>query len=589
MRLLFPFVLLGCEAQARTAPHPHGAERADRFHVTHYRLALRLDPGAQSVAGAVELRALATADGLARLGLDLSDALVVDSARVDDSAVPFLRPPNRVELALPHALRRGAGVVVTLVYHGRPEGDGFFFQAHAGVPMIASLGMPYSARQWWPCRDTPSDKADSLDLVVTVPEPLVVASNGMLVGEVRNADATRTFHWSVRYPIYADVVSLAVTDYRTFGSYYHAPTGDSMPLTFYVYPEDIEPAKRDFAVVADMMQSHVARFGAYPFLKEKYGLAEFAAHSFREHQTLTAYGAHLITGDHKNDRIIAHELAHQWFGNFVSVRNWSDVWLNEGFATYAYALWEEHRGGPEAYRAAMHAADRDDFAGSVYIPDSTNVAAMFTATTFFKGSWVLHMLRHVMGDAAFFGALRDYLARFAYANASTAEFETVCEHRYGKSLAWFFQEWIYGASRPTYALEWTSLPGAPGARTAGSVADDARGADTGPRVQLTVRQLQLDAPPFRMPLDVTVHTPGGDLERVFWDSLASETVILPVPAPPTAVTLDEHDWILKRRAPGPEGFLYHPGHQFDLDSQPVVGRGVEKKRSDLPRRAVSSI
>jgi aminopeptidase N len=526
----------------------------DGFRVRYYHLALELDPATQTLVGQVAVEGLTTDPHVGHVGLDLAGALAVDSVTVHGHGVSFTRPGDRIELDLPRVVRRGEGVTLTVAYHGHPEGRGFSFGTHDGVPMIASYGLPYTARAWWPCRDTPAAKADSADIVVTVPERLVVASNGRLVAVRANPAGTRTFHWAVRYPIAPDVVSVAVTDYVTLTASYRTAHGDSMPLVFYVYPEDSARARQDFAVVPEILRSHVARFGEYPFLREKYGIAEFARPSYREHQTLTAYGSVLITGDHTNDRILAHELAHQWFGDLVSVKNWSHVWLNEGFATYAYALWQEQRGGRAAYRAAMAQADRDDFSGPIYIADSTNLAALFTVTTFDKASWVLHMLRHVMGDSAFFGAVRDYLRAYAHAAAATADFQRVCERRYGGSLAWFFREWIYGSARPVYALDWTNA-GAPPGRARADV------------VSLTIRQLQTDAPPFRMPIDVTIATEQGVSEQRIWDSLATQAFALPVPGRATAVTLDTGGWILKRLVPpsGLEGLRdMHPGHQLDL-------------------------
>lgn len=542
---------------ARRAPPARAAIAPDGFRLRYYRLTLAVDTAAKTLAGRVALEGLATSPLVRQVGLDLGRALTVDSVAVRGHAVAFTRPGDRIELDLPRAVRRGDAFVVTVVYHGHPEGRGFSFATHDGVPMIASFGLPYSAREWWPCRDAPAAKADSVDIVVTVPAPLVAASNGRLVAVRATPGGTRTFHWAVRYPISPDVVSLAVTDYVTLTASYHTERGHALPLVFYVYPQDSARAREDFAVVPELMRSHVARFGEYPFVREKYGLAEFATPSYREHQTLTAYGSSLITGDHANDRILAHELAHQWFGDLVSVKNWSHVWLNEGFATYAYALWQEQRGGRAAYRTAMAQADRDDFSGTIFIADSTNVAAMFTATTFAKASWVLHMLRHVMGERAFFEAVRDYLRANAYRAAATEDFQRVCEDRYGRSLAWFFREWIYGTARPVYAFAWTSARGAArgGAGSRGDV------------VTLTIRQLQSEAAPFRMPIDVTITTAQGVAEQRIWDSLATQTFALAVAGPATAVSLDAGGWILKRLVPRSalEGLRdMHPGHQLDL-------------------------
>src|ERR1700758_3984377 len=191
------------------------------FHVIHYGLTLRVDTLAKALTGQAAIGALAGRDGASRLALDLADALTVDSVLVEGRAVPFTRPANRLTVVLPHPVGRGAPIDLTVAYHGHPIGPAFSFDTRDGFPTIASYGLPYSAKNWWPCLDTPADKADSADIAVTVPRPLVVASNGVLVSDQANRDGTRTFAWRVRYPIYADVISLAIADYATFTSYYH--------------------------------------------------------------------------------------------------------------------------------------------------------------------------------------------------------------------------------------------------------------------------------------------------------------------------------------------------------------------------------
>src|SRR5262245_54909882 len=285
--------------------------------------------------------------------------------------------------------------------------------------MIATYGMPYTARQWFPCKDTPADKAETADISITVPDKLVAASNGKLIAEKQNDDGTKTFAWRVSYPIYPDVISLAITDYRTFTLPYQYSAAESMPMTFYVYPEDLEKAKAQFALLPEMMKSHVGYFGEYPFLREKYGVAEFVVRSYREHQTLPSFGAHMVTGDHSFDRVLAHELAHQWFGNAISVKDWSQVWLNEGFATYAFALWRERTGGGKDYLEAMQKLERENFDGPLIIQNTRDKNMMFSNTTFFKGAWALHMLRHVMGDQAFFDSLKNYVKLYSFKNART--------------------------------------------------------------------------------------------------------------------------------------------------------------------------
>jgi len=533
--ILLATVLTACSrltqdatAQGPLTPHANPDEREAAMDVQHYRLDLRVDPESKSLRGTVEVRALVEA-ATTEFVLDLSQSLTVDSVSLDGKPTRFTHQDDRIRIATQKPQSRRAPVRIGVAYHGTPAGNGFTFDARDGQPAISNYGMPFTARQWWPSKDTPADKADSAEILVTVPVPLVAASNGKLLSTVENADGTRTYHWQVQYPIYPDVVSVAIGKYTVFEDHYRAANGTIMPLVFYVFPADEEKARRDFSVLPDMMRSHVSHFGEYPFLREKYGIAEFTTHSFREHQTLPSYSQMLITGDHKNDAILAHELAHQWFGNSISVRDWRHVWLNEGFATYAAMLWQERSGGPASYRAALQKADGDNLQGPVFIADQTDSKALFRAATFYKGAWVLHMLRRVMTDERFFTALRAYVSEYSYRNVTTDDFQAVCERHYGKSLEWFFQEWIYGVSRPTYEVSWTS------------------GVDN--ELSLVIRQVQSDAPAFAMPIEVLIGTTQGSERTTVWNDRKEQTFQLALPAKPTNVTIDPDGWILKHMGP----------------------------------------
>jgi hypothetical protein len=248
-----------------------------------------------------------------------------------------------------------------------------------------------------------------------------------------------------------------------------------------------------------------------------------------EHQTATSYGAVLIRGDHWYDWIVAHELGHQWFGDKVSPAEWPEIWLNEGGATYSEALWREHLGGLPALQAWMAALDSRPFCGTLYDPVAGG-CDLFGHTVYDKGGWVMHMLRHVVGDTPFFQGLRDYFANQAYANASTADLQAAMEAASGTALGPFFSRWVFDGGEPNYRWGWSAVP-----TTAGWV------------VYVRIDQLQSGAP-FTMPIDIVVTAPPGNTEttHIVQNTAAGQDFALPPQVnAPTSVELDPDGWILK--------------------------------------------
>lgn len=527
------------QALALLAPPAAGqvAESASAFRIAYYDLQVEVQPEAKTIRGCVRVVGRVGATSLAVLHLELAPALVVDSAATrsrgtlrrlevsrDGYAVGLIRSP---------AWRAREPLDITVCYHGMPSATAVLFVGSGDSARIGSYGLPYSAREWWPTHDSPAPKADSADIEITAPVGLTAVSSGRLVGRETHGDGSATTRWSVRYPVYPDVISLALARYTTFFLEYRNTRGERMPILFFVFPEDEAKAHVDFSTLPSILAHHAARFGEYPFLREKYGVAEFPIESFREHQTIPSYGPRYITGDHRNDWILAHELAHQWFGDALTVRNWSDVWLNEGFATYAAFLWIERAQGKAAYDSVVSARMKLDYPSPVFVADSSDVDHMFTPATFFKGALVLHMLRHVLGDELFFRALRRYIDENLYKNVTTATFQRVCEQLAHRRLDWFFREWIYGTGAPAYRLAWT-------VRRAGA-GEDGRGFV----VDLTVNQAQ-DGQTFVMPLDIALQTAGGTRLEAVVDSVRTLRVAFTVPDSVTVVALDPGNWVLKR-------------------------------------------
>jgi len=329
-----------------------------------------------------------------------------------------------------------------------------------------------------------------------------------------------------------------------------------MELQYFVYPEDLAAAQEDFNVTDNMMEFFATVFGEYPFLNEKYGMAEFPWGGAMEHQTITSYGDPLIRGDHYYDYINAHELAHQWFGDCITMRSWSHIWLNEGFASYSEALWEESLGGSSAYHAYLDTQDPGSFQGSLFVVDSTNANALFSNTVYDKGSWTLHMLRGVLGDSLFFNCLNGYATdpNIVYATAITEDFRDLCESVSGQDLHWFFEQWVYRPGRPNYVYNWETT-------------------GTAPPYQTTLNLLQTNTELYKMPLQI--HLFGNGLDTLFtvWDSLNEQQFQFMTNIEPMALEVDPDNWVLKNII---EGDIYTvSGQVIDIgDSSGVADAEV---------------
>ena len=512
---------------------PFTAARAlqEDYDATYYNIEIEFYSTSKTVDGSVTMRAASLVDGLTNVFLDLHDNMAVSSV-VGDGAVPlsFVHADDRLDVSLDAPLDTGAEFALTVAYGGSPPAGALEFAKHDGNnTIISSLSQPSGAREWWPCKDVPADKADSARIVFTVPDDLIVASEGNLLSFTDNGDGTHTYEWFEQYPITTYLVSIAATNYVMWTDWYHYGASDSMPITNYVYPGHIAEAQEDLNITADAIGFFASIYGEYPFPEEKYGHAIFPWGGAMEHQTCTSYGDGLIRGDHGYDHILIHELAHMWWGDWVTCATWEDIWLNEGFASYSEPLWFEGVNGFDYYKWYM--AERLDyygyFNGPIYDPDET-----FNRTVYDKGAWVLHMLRHIVGGRDVLLDILDvYSAPIQYGTAVTTDFIAAAESVYGASLDWFFQPWVYGENRPDYQYAW--------------IAADAGG---NWNLMLHIDQVQIDAGLFTMPIDIVVETPSGDTTLVIWNDQLSQDFFLTVDDEPTALHFDPDNWVLKAGA-----------------------------------------
>ena len=543
---------------------PQPAPGQDDFDVVHYDVQLYIDPDAAHLIGMLYVTFTPTVEGLDSVVLDYKDDMSVNlCGRYSPGfeSLAWTHADDLLTIQLPEAHAPGDTQTVLVIFEGYPRPDGIFgFQF---VPrrdekiVAASLSEPWSARSWWPCKDTPADKA-TYSMAITVPQEMTAVSQGIpldapaanrfLPPEARtrldqwfpldkSALVPRTYYWEEPLPISTYLFSVAASEYVEMADTYVSPvTGDTLAIRHWVYPWLVQTAAEDFSRLDDMLAWCEETFGPYPFPGQKYGMALFEWDGAMEHPTATTYSSSFLTGDHWFDTVILHELAHQWFGDMITPEDWTHIWLNEGFATYAEALWQEHESGPAALKWFMAARSNTTWWTDPLVrsPDEDNPWYYFRNMVYYKGAWVLHMLRHWLGDDLFFACLRAYADSpgLRYATADSRDFQSVCEKISGKDLEWFFHQWLYRSTNPHLEVEWWN-EGVPG--------------DTDCRVR--VRQVQPPDPvdgdaPYILPLEILLHTAAGDTTvSVTIDSL-DQTFRFPVSAPVHSVELDPDGWLL---------------------------------------------
>ncbi|QHI37259.1 Aminopeptidase N [Kordia antarctica] len=426
------------------------------YDLLYHKLQLEVDPAKHYIKGEVttEFRALENTDTIV---FDLSDNLQVASITTEEATLNFTHENNELTITFAKGICENATEKVTIIYEGTPNknagGDGFVTTTHNNTPSLYTMSEPYGSRDWWPCKQDLTDKIDQIDVIITAPKAYKAVSNGMAISEEEHGEMVTT-HWQHNYPIPSYLIGIAVTDYEVFSQTIER-NGHSFDIVNYVYPESKEKAEEYTKVTVDIMNLFQDLFGDYPFKDEKYGHAEFEYGGGMEHSTISFMG-------NFSRSLIAHELAHQWFGNKVTCDSWNDIWLNEGFATYLSGLVENHFDGEQDFinwkrgKIADITTSRN---GSVYVQDEKldNVGRIFSSRlSYNKGAMVIHMLRKKLGDAAFFQGIRNYLddEELAYGYANTSQLQAHLENESGEDLNEFFNDWIYGEGYPSYDVAW---------------------------------------------------------------------------------------------------------------------------------------
>lgn len=523
-------------------PAPRADDRG--YDVLSYDLDLRIDPAAGSISGQVAIGLAALQEGLQEVHLDLVEALTCTAVTARRVPLTFSQDGETLLIQLAGPLQAAARETLTVAWQGRPPRHGemlvglLYRQHNAGtlddptddVPIVANVSEPWSAHSWWPCKDHPADKA-LVSCAVTVPDTLRAVSNGTLLGQDDPEPGWRRFRWREAYPLATYLVGVAVSNYETWQQDCLTPTG-TVPLEFHVFPQDRPHAERDFAPTCAMMEFLTGLAGPYPFAGEKYAQVEIKWTGAMEHTTATFISQMLLTGDGRFESLIVHEMAHHWFGDSLTPGAWADIWLNEGFARYCEALWAEHAYGRQAYV---------DFMGSIGLdrhPDFFSEQGLLgdpdpilpNLLVYDKGAWLLHSLRQLLGDEAFWALVRDYAGDpdLQQGTVRRQDLVAAAERQAGRSLAGFFTPWLESAQVPR--LWWESRPGPEG-------------------VSLTFHQLQETV--FELGVPVRAETQAGPLERTFVVTGRDQSFRWPTDSPVQQVTVDPDSLVFMIRGQAP--------------------------------------
>tara|TARA_R100001143_G_scaffold63588_2_gene72760 strand:+ start:617 stop:2344 length:1728 start_codon:yes stop_codon:yes gene_type:complete len=466
------------------------------FNVHYYDLNLKVNPADSTVGGSVDVY-FHVVQPTNQIELALDPGLTIhDITRTVHpdyqeasteaevfEALSFQRSDttHKFRVDFKQTLQPGNREVIRINYSGTPRvaprppwnGGMVWSRTPSGDPWVGVAAQTTGSWVWWPNKDHPSDRADSVAVNITMPEDLVVASNGRLRGSSMEEEGWKTWNWFVSTPISNYNITLNAAPYETITDRYTSTAGDEMEIIFWILPEYMEQGQELFPQFAEQLRHMEEIVGPYPFRADKYGVAH-SPYLGMEHQSIIAYGA-----DFSNDNLFGqsigfddlhhHEIAHEWFGNLVTVYDWRDFWIHEGFGTYMQALYAEHLGGMESYRLLIdHFRQRISQNATVEVAPRKTMSSLDITQgnrggdIYFKGAMFLHTLRYLIGDEHFLLALR----RFAYPDpememvtdgshmrfATTDDFLNLTEQITGMNLDWVFEVYLRQPALPKLHL-----------------------------------------------------------------------------------------------------------------------------------------
>ncbi len=552
------------------------------YDVTFYFLDIEAEADTIFLKGNVTIEANVTSSVLDTFALELIQEMNVDSVLLNGTLRSHIHNAYDILVPLDVPLTQGDHFTATIYYHGTPNTGGFFsgistaFSTTYNTHVTWTLSEPYNAKEWWPTKQVLTDKADSSWVFITTSQENMAGSQGLLTAISSMPDNKLRYEWKSRYPIDYYLISIAVADYQEYNIYSKPQElmGDSILIQNFIYnhPDCLPHYKTGIDKTAGMIELFSELYGLYPFWEEKYGHCLAELPGGMEHQTMTTIG-------HFSLALVSHELGHMWFGDNVTCETWSDIWINEGFATYTDYLAHEKIAGPpwpQIWLEQVHESIMTEPGGSVYVPpdELDDVGRIFSGRlSYRKGAAIIHMIRYELNDDdQFFEVLTQFQDEYKDNVATGMDFKEVLEDVTGRDFDYYFDQWYFGEGYPVYDVVWDQSAGMFKLHVTQSTSS-------------TVTPLYKMTMPYRL-----YFSDGTDTTLNLWQEDNYESYTLPVSGVIDSIKVDPDRWILEKlntvihdieEINNPLRFSIGPNPANDILNIYMAKRAVEGTKAEI--------